>query len=98
MFAIRNTRCNECMSELEPRQSNALRYFGVGVLCVAVLLGTYFVRLNAQVDRQREEAAERLALCRQAASVSRATPQDELVLVDPCKHLYQHYLKKPTHF
>ncbi|NWD22569.1 hypothetical protein [Pseudomonas yamanorum] len=86
------------MSELEPPPSNAFRYFVVGVLCVAVMLGAYFVRLNAQVDRQREEAAERLALCRQAASVSRTTPQDELVLVDPCKHLSEHYLKKPTHF
>lgn len=86
------------MSELEPPQSNAFRYFVVGVLCVAVLLGAYFVRLNAQVDRQREEAAERLALCRQAASVSRGTAQNELVLVDPCKHLFEHYLKKPAHF
>jgi hypothetical protein len=86
------------MSELEPPPSNAFRYFVVGVLCVAVMLGAYFVRLNAQVDRQREEAAERLALCRQAAAVSRASPQDELVLVDPCRHVSEHYLKKPTHF
>ncbi|NWC95733.1 MULTISPECIES: hypothetical protein [unclassified Pseudomonas] len=86
------------MSQLEPPQSNAFRHFVIGVLCVAVVLGAYFVRLNAQVDRQREEAAERLALCRQAASVSRTTPQDELVLVDPCRHLSEHYLKKPRHF
>ncbi|MDY0834376.1 hypothetical protein [Pseudomonas sp. SED1] len=86
------------MSHPEPPQSHAFRYFFVGIVCLAVMLGTYFVRLNAQVDRQREEAAERLALCRQAASVSRPTPQDDLVLVDPCKHLMEHYLKKPTHF
>jgi len=86
------------MSELDPPQSNAFRYFAIGVLCVAVMLGAYFVRLNAQVDRQREEAAERLALCRQAASVSHTTAQGELELVDPCKHLNEHYLKKPTHF
>ncbi|MDY7534013.1 hypothetical protein RGV33_20420 [Pseudomonas sp. Bout1] len=84
------------MSELEPPQSNAFRYFVVGVLCTAVVLGAYFVRVNAQVDRQREEAAERLALCRQAASVSRTMPQNELELVDPCKHLNERYLKSPT--
>jgi hypothetical protein len=52
--------------------SNSFRYFVVGVLCAAVLLGIYFVRFNAQVDREREEANQRLALCRQVESVARS--------------------------
>ena len=52
--------------------SNSFRYFVVGVLCVAVLLGISFVRFNAQVDREREAANQRLALCRQVESVARS--------------------------
>jgi hypothetical protein len=86
------------MNQQQPQQSNSFRYFVGGVLCVAVALGTYFVRLNAQVDREREEASERLALCRQAASIARDTPQGGLELVDPCKHLTERYKKKLSQF
>ncbi len=50
--------------------SYIFRYFAIGVVCVAVLLGGYFVRLNAQVDRERAEVVERLALCRQVERVA----------------------------
>ena len=82
------------MSQREPDQSHAFRYFAGGVLCVAVALGGYFVRLNAQVDREREEAAERLALCRQAQSITPPARPGSLELMDPCKRLIDRYLKK----
>lgn len=46
------------MTPPEPRSPDSLRYFAVAVLCVAVLLGIYFVQLNAKVDRQREQTVE----------------------------------------
>lgn len=68
------------MNPPEPHSSNSLRYFAYGVLCVAGLLGVYFVQLNAKVDRQREEAAEHLALCRHLEAVVEvnSTRRDEL--------------------
>ncbi|WP_336604607.1 hypothetical protein [Pseudomonas sp. ADAK18] len=58
-------------------------YFVVGVLCAAILLGIYFVRLNAQVDQQRMQEAERLVLCRQVESLT----QGGLDKPDACKYV-----------
>ncbi|MBT2372313.1 hypothetical protein [Pseudomonas fluorescens] len=75
------------MSQHEPSpvetSGNSLLYFVVGVLCAAVLLGIYFVRLNAQVDQQRMQETERLLLCRQAESL---TPSG-LDKPDGCKYV-----------
>lgn len=71
--------------------SNSLRYFAIGVLCVAVLLGFYFVRLNARVDRNREEAAERLMLCQRIESVARAALSTQLESVQACQQLRKRY-------
>ncbi|WDU65370.1 hypothetical protein LRS56_13540 [Pseudomonas poae] len=68
---------------------NSLRYFAVGVLCVAVVLGGYFVQINAKADRQREEAAERLALCRQVERVASAATPSGVELRDSCKQLIE---------
>lgn len=75
------------MQPPDDSSSNSFRYFVVGVLCVAVLLGVYFVRLNAQVDSEREAANERLALCRQMESVARTVLPDNAVTWDMCGHL-----------
>lgn len=75
------------MNAPAPPPSNALRYFAVGVLCVAMLLGFFFVQLNAKVDRQREEAAERRALCRQLEAVAGATASSPEKLQETCKQL-----------
>jgi len=87
MFVMRNTGCNEVMSQHEPSpvetSGNSLLYFVIGVLCAAVLLGIYFVRLNAQVDQQRLQEAERLVLCRKAESLT----QGGLGKPDACKYL-----------
>lgn len=41
------------MNAPEPPSSNGLRYLAVGVLGIAVLLGFYFIQLNAKVrDRK----------------------------------------------
>ncbi|WP_455827004.1 hypothetical protein [Pseudomonas graminis] len=71
----------------EPQSSNSLRYFAFGVLCVAVLLGGYFMQLNAKTDRQRQEAAERLALCRQVERVASAASAGGVELSEACKKL-----------
>lgn len=65
--------------------SNSFRYFVVGVLCVAVLLGVYFVRLNAQVDRERELANRRLALCTQVEGVARSVRPNSLEIRTACE-------------
>ena len=75
------------MQRPDDSTSNSFRYFVVGVLCVAVLLGIYFVRLNAQVDSERESANERLALCKQVESVVRAVLPDNIETRDTCAHL-----------
>ena len=75
------------MTSSEPRSANSLRYFAVVVLCAAVLLGGYFVQLNAKVDRQREKAAERLTLCRQVERVTRSASSNSLELGETCKKL-----------
>ena len=75
------------MNAPEPPSSNSLRYFAVGVLVVAVLLGFYFVQLNAKVDRQRAEAAERLTLCRHLEAVVGATASSREALEETCKQL-----------
>ena len=67
--------------------SGSLRYFAMGVLCVAGLLGVYFIQFNAQVDRQREEAAERLALCRHLERVTEASASSSNELRQMCKQL-----------
>ena len=67
--------------------SYSFRYFAIGVVCVAVLLGGYFVRLNAQVDRERAEAVERLALCRQVERVASAASSTSLELRDTCRQV-----------
>ncbi|QXI26689.1 hypothetical protein [Pseudomonas vanderleydeniana] len=36
------------------------------IVCTAVSLGVYFVRLNLEVDREREALTERLVRCREA--------------------------------
>lgn len=77
------------MNPSAPRASNSFRYFVLGVVCVAVLLGVYFVRLNAAVDQQREEAAERLTLCRQVENIARAALPGNLAPGDACKELKQ---------
>jgi len=71
----------------EPRSPDSLRYFAVAVLCIAVLLGSYFVHLNTQVDRQREEAAEHLALCRQVERVASAASSNRIELSQTCNQL-----------
>jgi hypothetical protein len=81
------------MNAPEPSSSNSLRYFAVGVLCVAGLLGFYFVQLNAKVDRQREEVAQRLALCRHLESVVGATSSGHGELRETCKQLSEQLLK-----
>lgn len=75
------------MRPSEPSSSNSLRYFVLGVLCVAVMLGVYFVRLNAQVDRAREAANERLTLCRHVESVARSVQPDNPETRDTCVRL-----------
>lgn len=60
------------MAAPETSPSNSLRHFTVGVLCIAVLLGGYFMHINARVDRDRAEVAERLVLCRQVERVASA--------------------------
>lgn len=72
------------MNPTEPSASYGFRYFAIGVLCVAVLLGGYFMRLNAQVDRER---VERLALCRQVERVASAASSNSLELRDTCQQL-----------
>ena len=55
--------------------------------------GFYFVQLNAKVDRQREEAAERLALCRHLEAVVGATASSREALQETCKQLSEQLLK-----
>lgn len=73
------------MDAPDTSSSNSLRYFVVGVLCVAVLLGIYFVRLNAKVDQEREEAAERAVLCQQMERVASAAAARGLELRESCE-------------
>ena len=82
------------MRPLEPQPSNSLRYYAVGVLCVAVLLGGYIMQLNDKADRQREEAAERLALCRQVERVASVAVSGSLELRDSCKQLSEQSISR----
>ncbi|NVZ18392.1 hypothetical protein [Pseudomonas costantinii] len=79
------------MNPPEPPAPNNFRYFAIGVLCVAVLLGIYFVRHNAQVDQEREEAAERLALCQHIESVARAALSTKFESPEYCKQLRKRF-------
>lgn len=79
------------MNPAEPAPSNSLRYCAIGVVCVAMFLGAYFVRLNAQIDREREDAAERLALCQHIESVARAAATTGLDSPEVCKQLKKRY-------
>lgn len=71
----------------EPGASNSWSYFAVAVLCAALVLGIYFVQLNAKVDRQREEAAEKMALCRRVERVTSAASSNSFELRNTCKQL-----------
>ena len=73
------------MSPAEHPSPASLRFLAVGVLLVAVVLGGYFVQLNAKADRQREETAERLALCQQIERVASVATSGGLELRDTCK-------------
>lgn len=78
------------MQPPEDSPSNSFRYFVVGVLCVAVLLGVYFVRFNAQVDREREAANQRLALCIQVESMARSVRPNSLEVSRVCEASNDH--------
>lgn len=84
------------MSPAARPSSTSLRSLAVGVLCVAVVLGGYFVQLNAKADRQREEAAERLALCRQVERVASVATSGGLEIRDTCKQLSEGGSKSVT--
>ena len=84
------------MNPPEPPSSNSFRYFVLAVLCAAVLLGIYFVRLNAEVDREREAANQRLALCRQVESVGRSVLPNSLETQEACKQLNERISKSVT--
>lgn len=79
------------MNPPEPPPSNSLRYCVIGVLCVAVLLGFLFMRFNAQVDLEREEAVERLVLCQHIESVARAASTTDLHAPEACVQLRKRY-------
>lgn len=85
MYVTKRAGRNSLMNTAESWSSNSFRYFVLGVLFVAVLLGIYFVRLNAQVDRAREATYERLALCSQVESVARSVLPVSLVTRDICE-------------
>lgn len=84
------------MNAPEPSSSNSVRYFVLGVLCVAVVLGIYFVQLNAHVDREREAANERLALCRQVESIARSLLPNSLDTRETCEPLNGRMSKSAT--
>ncbi len=84
------------MNAPEPSSSNSVRYFVLGVLCSAVLLGIYFVQLNAQVDRARQAANERLALCRQVESIARSLLPNSLDTRETCEPLNERMSKSVT--
>lgn len=79
------------MNPAQPPSSNGLRFAAIGVVCAAVLLGVLFMRFNAQVDLEREEAAERLVLCQHIESVARATSTTGLESLEACKQLRKRY-------
>nr|WP_314534937.1 hypothetical protein [uncultured Pseudomonas sp.] len=84
------------MQQPQDAPSNSFRYFVLGVLCAAVLLGFYFVRLNAEVDREREAANQRLALCRQVESVGRSVLPNSHETQEACKQLNERISKSVT--
>jgi len=75
----------KAMNLPEPSPANSFRYFSIGVLCVAVLLGVCFIWFNAQVDRDRQEAAERLALCQHLENIARAASPAGIESPEACK-------------
>ncbi|KWV85903.1 hypothetical protein PFLmoz3_04426 [Pseudomonas fluorescens] len=95
-FVMKRAGRHKAMNAPEPPSSNGLRYLAVGVLGIAVLLGFYFIQLNAKVDRQREEAAERLTLCRHLEAVVGATASSREALQETCKQLSEQLLESAT--
>lgn len=79
------------MTPADPPSTNSLRYAALGVVCAAVLLGVLFMRFNAQVDLEREEAAERLVLCQHLERVARSTSTTALESLEACKQLRKRY-------
>ncbi|MCP1510748.1 MULTISPECIES: hypothetical protein [Pseudomonas] len=67
--------------------SNSLRYLIAAVVGIALMLGAYFMHINAQADRERAMAAERLALCQQVARVASVTANGSLDVRDTCEQL-----------
>ncbi|MDQ0740100.1 hypothetical protein [Pseudomonas sp. W4I3] len=82
------------MSASAPHSSNSLRNFVLGVLGAAALLGVYFIQLNAKVDRQREDAAEQLALCLHLERVAGATASTNVELGEACRQLNETVIKR----
>ena len=71
----------------EPSPPLNLRHYALGVLCVALVLGGYFMHINANADRQRAEAAERLLICRQMEHIASAAVSGGVKLGDSCRQL-----------
>ncbi|CRM76630.1 MULTISPECIES: hypothetical protein [Pseudomonas] len=82
------------MSASVSQSANSLRNFVVGVLGVAALLGFYFVQLNAEADRQREAAAEQLALCVRLKRVAGANASTHVELGQACRQLNVEFLNR----
>lgn len=82
------------MSASVSQSANSLRNFVVGVLGVAALLGFYFVQLNAEADRQREAAAEQLALCVRLKRVAGANASTHVELGKACEQVNIEFLNR----
>lgn len=91
MCVMKRAGRRKTMNLPEPAAANSFRYFSIGVLCVAVLLGVCFIRFNAQVDRERLETAERLALCKHLENVARAASPARFESPEVCKQLNKRY-------
>lgn len=75
------------MQQPEHSSSNSVLYLVGGVVGVALMLGAYFMQINAEADRQRQSAAERLTLCRQVARVASVTAFGGADVRDTCEQL-----------
>ncbi|MGY2202258.1 hypothetical protein [Pseudomonas gingeri] len=79
----------------EPEQGrNWFAFLVTFIVCTAVFLGVYFIRLNLEVDREREALAERLVRCREQRLNTLSSPQFRATLQENCSSIEAEFLTR----
>lgn len=73
---------------------SGFRTLVLSIVGIAVVLGIYIVRFNAETDRERAEALDEILRCRQQNMPSHLSASDPNGPVGECRYLEDSYVRR----